>query len=161
MKSLPGGEKFLEAFVDKNMLIALDRKMQNGEDLTKEELEFIYELKRPIRTLDTYNDSDPRIGELKQKYGIEYALNNGVDASQLASKMDLDDIAENLDTLINHGANIDANQLASQMYSAQIAKNLDTLLSHGADADHLASLMGYDDIADNLDTLINHGADVT
>ena len=139
VKSLPGGEKFLEAFVDKNMLIALDRKMQNGEDLTKEELEFIYELKRPIKTLDTYNDSDPRIGELKQKYGIEYALNNGVDANQLASKMNPSCIVKNLDTLLSHG--VDANQLASRMDSYQIVKNLDTLFGHGADANHLASQM--------------------
>ena len=113
VKSLPGGEEFLPKFADKNMLIALDHKMKRGDDLTKEELEFLYEIHRPIRTLDTYNDSDPRIGELKQKYGIEYALNNGVDANQLASKMYSDDIAENLDILLGHGA--DANRLASLM----------------------------------------------
>ena len=157
VKSLPGGEKFREAFVDKNMLIALDRKMQNGEDLTKEELEFIYELKRPIKTLDTYNDSDPRIGELKQKYGIEYALNNGVDANQLASKMDSDAIAENLDALLSHGA--DANYLVSRIYSDDIVKKLDTLLSHDADANRLASRMYPYQIAENLDALFSHGAD--
>ncbi len=158
VKSLPGGEEFLPKFADKNMLIALDHKMERGDDLTKEELEFLYEIHRPIRTLDTYNDSDPRIGELKQKYGIEYALNNGVDANQLASRMDSDNIVENLDTLLSHGA--DANQLASRMYSYYIAKNLDTLLGHGADANHLASRMYPRDIAENLDTLINHGANI-
>ena len=187
VKSLPGGKKFLEAFVDKNMLIALDHKMKRGDDLTKEELEFLYELKRPIKTLDTYNYSDPRIGELKQKYDIEYALNNGVDVNQLASQMDSDGIlenldtllshgadidhlvsrmepyyiAKNLDTLINHGANIDVNQLASRMNAYHITKNLDTLINHGAniDVDGLAYLMHHDKIAENLDTLLSHGAD--
>ncbi len=160
VKSLPGGEEFLPKFADKNMLIALDHKMERGDDLTKEELEFLYEIHRPIRTLDTYNNSDPRIGELKQKYSIEYALNNGVDTNQLASRMEPRDIAENLDTLINHGANIDANQLASQMDSEDIAENLDTLLGHDADANQLASRMEPYHIAENLDTLINHGANI-
>ena len=159
VKSLPGGKKFLEAFVDKNMLIALDHKMKRGDDLTKEELEFLYELKRPIKTLDTYNYSDPRIGELKQKYDIEYALNNGVDVNQLASQMDSDGILENLDTLLSHGADID--HLVSRMEPYYIAKNLDTLINHGAniDVDGLAYLMHHDKIAENLDTLLSHGAD--
>ena len=75
--SLPGGKEFLQKFEDKQTLIKLDHKMQNGEDLTKEELSFLYEIDRPIATLDTYNSKDPRITELKEKYGIEYALEKG------------------------------------------------------------------------------------
>ena len=161
-KSLPGGEKFLEAFADKNMLISLDRKMERGEDLTKEELEFIYEVNRPIKTLDTYNEYDPRIKELKRHYGLEYALNNGLDADYFASKMDLGDIVSNLDTLIAHGANIDIDQLVSRMSPEDIADNLDTLTNHGAniDIDQLVSEMNPARIARNLDTLTNHGANI-
>ena len=53
--SLPGGEEYLQKFDDKQTLIRLDKKMEKGEDLTKEELSFLYELDRPIATLDTYN----------------------------------------------------------------------------------------------------------
>lgn len=72
--SLPGGKEFLQKFEDKQTLIRLDHKLQNGEDLTKEELSFLYELDRPIATLDTYNSKDPRITELRKKYDLEYAF---------------------------------------------------------------------------------------
>ncbi|MDO4753361.1 MAG: hypothetical protein Q4A36_04010, partial [Candidatus Saccharibacteria bacterium] len=158
VKSLPGGEKFLEAFADKQELIRLDHKMQNNEDLTKEELEFIYEINHPIHTLDTYNNSDPRINELREKYGLEYALNAGVDINQLMSKLKPYGIAENLDTLISHGANI--NQLVSKLDSYHIAENLDTLINHDADINQLVSELHPYYIAENLDTLISHGADI-
>lgn len=44
VKTLPGGEKYLRAFADKQHLIAMDRKMQAGEyDFTQEDLDFIFE----------------------------------------------------------------------------------------------------------------------
>ena len=159
VKTLPGGEKFLEAFADKQELIRLDRKMQNNEDLTKEELEFIYELNRPINTLDTYNNYDPRIPELKEKYSIEYALNAGIiDADNLVSRLDSYDIVKNLDTLLEHEANID--NLVSKLDYIDIAKNLNTLLEHEANIDNLMSKLSYGAIAHNLDTLLEHGADI-
>lgn len=39
--TLSGGKDFLPKFADKNKLIALNRKMEKGEDLTLEELECI------------------------------------------------------------------------------------------------------------------------
>ena len=158
VKSLPNGEKFLEAFADKNRLITLDRKMKNKQDLSKDDLEFLYEIHKPIKTLDTYNSYDPRIDELKQQYGIEYALDNGVDVNQLVSNLDSYDIAKNLDTLINHGANI--SQLVSEMDSDDIADHLDTLINHGANISQLTSNLHSDDIVRNLDILINHGVDI-
>ena len=97
--SLPGGEKYLQKFDDKQTLIKLDNKMKEGEELTKEELSFLYELDRPIATLDTYNRVDPRIPELKEKYGIKYALEKGIDVDELVASLDSYDIAKNLDTL--------------------------------------------------------------
>ena len=156
--SLPGGEKYLQKFDDKQTLIRLDKKMEKGEDLTKEELSFLYELDRPIATLDTYNREDPRIPELKEKYGIEYALEKGVDANKMVASLEPYDLAKNLDSLVNHGA--DANNVVSKMDHYDIAKNLDALLNHGADANNVVRKMEYYDIAKNLDTLLNHGADI-
>ena len=160
--SLPGGKEFLQKFEDKQTLIKLDHKMQNGEDLTKEELSFLYELDRPIATLDTYNDEDPRITELKEKYGIEYALEKGIDANKLVSNLNPKYIAFYLDTLLEHGADIDVNELVSNLGRKNIVHNLDTLLEHGADIDvnELVSNLDSYDIVCKLDTLLRNGADI-
>jgi len=182
--SLPGGEKYLQKFDDKQTLIKLDNKRKEGEDLTKEELAFLYELDRPIATLDTYNRKDPRIPELKEKYGIKYALEKGVDANKMVASLEPYDLAKNLDSFVNHGADInnvvrkmysedvvrkldyllkngaDTNNVVSKMDHYDIAKNLDTLLNHGADANNVVRKMEYYDIAKNLDTLLNHSADI-
>ena len=160
--SLPGGEKYLQKFDDKQALIKLDNKMKEGEDLTKEELTFLYELDRPIATLDTYNREDPRIPELKEKYGIEYALEKGVDVNKLVSSLESQDIAKNLDSLLEHGADINVNELVSSLYPDDIVDNLGTLLRNGADIDvnELASSLDIDDILLNLGTFLKHGADI-
>ena len=184
--SLPGGKEFLQKFEDKQTLIKLDHKLQNSEDLTKEELSFLYELDRPIATLDTYNSRDPRIPELKEKYGIEYAVEKGVDANKLVSSLGSKDITKNLDlllrngadvdvvlsnlkpnqiandldTLIKYGANIDINELVSSLESHSITRNLDKLLRNGADIDLVVNRMRYSDIVDKLDYLIEHGANI-
>ena len=156
--SLPGGEKYLQKFDDKQALIRLDKKMEKGEDLTKEELNFLYELDRPIATLDTYNREDPRIPELKEKYGIEYALEKGVDANKMVASLDSYDITKNLDTLFENGAGV--NNIVNNMDSFNIEKNLDYLLRCGADINNIVNNMDSDDIATNLDTLLDHDADI-
>ena len=158
--SLPGGEKYLQKFDDKQALIRLDKKMEKGEDLTKEELSFLYELDRPIATLDTYNREDPRIPELKEKYGIEYALEKGVDANKMVASLKTRDAIKNLDTLLEHGANI--NNVVSNMRPDNVAYNLDTLLKHGADinVDELVLNLDSHSITRNLDKLLRNGADI-
>ena len=160
-KSLPGGEKYLEAFTDTKKLISLDHKMQNGEDLTKEELEFLYEINRPIKTLDTYTEYDPRIYELKNTYDIEYILDHGIDSNNLVSKLSAGTIVDNLDTLVKYGAKIDIDDLMSRLDPAEIAYSLNTLIKHGAkiDIDDLVSRLDGWQIRSYLDTLIEHGAD--
>ena len=186
--SLPGGEKYLQKFDDKQTLIRLDKKMKKGQDLTKEELSFLYELDRPIATLDTYNRRDPRIPELKEKYNVEYALEKGLDIDKIISSLgpntliqnldslikygaDIDnitsnidsyDIAANLDTLLDHGANIDVNELASELDTYYVLENLDAFLDNGANIDinELASELNSYDIFENLDTLLKNGADI-
>ena len=156
--SLPGGEKYLQKFDDKQTLIKLDNKMKEGEDLTKEELSFLYELDRPIATLDTYNREDPRIPELKEKYGIEYSLEKGVDANKLVSSLDYGDIEENLDFLLDHGADI--NNIVNNMDSKDINTNLDAFLKYHADIDLVVGRMEPRDIVYKLDFLFNHGANI-
>ena len=158
--SLPGGEKYLQKFDDKQALIRLDKKMEKGEDLTKEELSFLYELDRPIATLDTYNEEDPRIPELKQKYDLEYALEKGVDVNKLVSSLESIDIARNLDTLLDHGADIGINELVSNLDSEDVADNLDSLLRNGANINNAINNMDSYDITKNLDTLLKYDAEI-
>ena len=160
--SLPGGEKYLQKFDDKQALIRLDKKMEKGEDLTKEELSFLYELDRPIATLDTYNRKDPRIPELKEKYGIEYALEKGVDVNRLISVLESYEIVRNLDTFLEHDTDIDMNKLISSLDSHYIIYNLGNLIKHGANIDfnELVSRLPADDIFYNLDFLLNKGVDI-
>ena len=154
--SLPGGEKYLQKFDDKQALIRLDKKMEKGEDLTKEELSFLYELDRPIATLDTYNEEDPRIPELKEKYDLEYALEKGVDANKMVASLDSCNIAKSLDTLLEHGADI--NNTVNHMKAYDIAKNLDSLLKQGANINNTINNMDSYRIAKNLDTLLKYSA---
>ena len=160
--SLPGGKEFLQKFEDKQTLIRLDHKMQNSEDLTKEELSFLYELDRPIATLDTYNVNDPRITELRQKYDLEYAFDKGIDVNKLVSSLDPNSVVYILDTLLEHGADINVNELASSLDPYDIVYHLDTLLEHGADIDiyELASSLDTYDILENLGTFLECGADI-
>ena len=158
--SLPGGKKFLQKFEDKQTLIKLDHKLQNGEDLTKEELSFLYELDRPIATLDTYNSEDPRIPELKEKYGIEYALEKGLDTNKLVPRLDYSDIKNYLGTLLEHGADI--NKITNRLTPTDIVQKLDFLLEHGADINinQLVSELSPSCICGYLDFLLEHGADI-
>ncbi len=159
--SLPGGEKYLQKFDDKQALIRLDKKMEKREDLTKEELSFLYELDRPIATLDTYNEEDPRIPELKEKYGIEYALEKGVDANKIAARLGSIELASKLDMLFRYGAEVDVNKLVSELYSNDVAHYLDPLLRNGAEINNIVvNKLRPHDIARNLDTLLNHGANI-
>ena len=65
VRSLEGGEEYLEAFADKKELIRLDHKMQAGAtEFSQKDINFIFEQEREIKNLDTYRE-DPRVQELK------------------------------------------------------------------------------------------------
>lgn len=155
VKSLPGGEEFLPKFVDNKQLIALDRKMKNDENLTKEELEFLYEIYRPINTLGY---SDQRINELRNRYGIEYALDNGLGIDGLIPHMRVGDVhTGNFDNFINRGATID--QLIPEMHPDYIADFLDFFTNRGATIDQLISGMGPHYVGRHVKNLIDRGID--
>lgn len=158
VKSLPGGEAFLPKFRDKNELIRLDRKMKNGEELTREELEFIYELNRPINTLDTYNSRDPRIDELRKTYNLKYALDAGIDPITLASRITNNTLIQNLETFIAYGTKID--DIVPYLGAYTIVQNIDTLIDHGANINAIVSHLDAYSTVQELDKLIANGANI-
>lgn len=92
VKTLPGGEDFLDAFRDKKRLIAMDRAMQAGRKLSNEDVWFIFE--EDIKTLDSYNDEDPRIGDL-QRYVVD-SLDDGQRAWLLENEQKAEKFSVNL-----------------------------------------------------------------
>ncbi|MFZ2556179.1 MAG: hypothetical protein WAZ27_04585 [Minisyncoccia bacterium] len=70
--TMRGGNTYERRASDMHLLTTIDRKMQQGEQLTKEELVFLYELDRPIQGFG-YN-RDPRIEELQGKRDTEADL---------------------------------------------------------------------------------------
>ena len=159
VKSLPGGEKFLQAFADKQELIQLDRKWQANEPFTQEEWDFVFEVHRKIVKLDTYRDEDPRLREFRD---VHAALTHGANADRLIARLDPEEIADHLDALLAHGAHIDADQLIARLEPEDIVRNLDALFDHGAhiDVDQLVARLEPYAIAHNLGTLLDHGANL-
>ena len=159
-KSLPGGEEFLEAFADKQTLISLDRKMKNGEELTKEEYEFIYEINKPIKTIETYVSKDPRIDELKEKYNVIGALNAGIDATKLISHLDNKNVIQNVGVLTEHGIDIDS--IVSILPPEERCNNLERLNKYGANLDikQLARELPPEYIINHLDLLSENGVNI-
>ena len=137
VKSLPGGEKFLAAFADKKRLITLDRKFQNEEPFTDDDLNFIFETDRKIISLDTYNERDPRIKELRNVEGL---LKNGTSADSILSVISDRATVANLEILLSNGANVDD---AIKKMGDHIGERgtVRALLDHGVKADDIVDKM--------------------
>ena len=69
MKELPGAERYRKASADMKQLTVIERKAQHGEDFTKNDLVFLYELNSPIEGFGY--EQDPRIAELRQQRNPE------------------------------------------------------------------------------------------
>ena len=104
VKTLPGGEEFLKKFEDKKKLIELDRKMQQGEGFTDEEVIKIF---RGFHMLDSYrmdlrrivmeNLTDEDIERLRKKYSDKETLKMLQDVETVKGFDDLlKDIEDNL-----------------------------------------------------------------
>lgn len=161
--ALPGGNHYLEAFADKDRLIAMDKKFQAGEPFTTEELEFLYEFHRPIKYVETHgHDTRPKqfkqghLAEyqdiLRPKHGknvdlidgfnkgaenIKQLLNDGYDPNFISSKLKPNEVAANLTQLREAGAEIDVNQLVDQLRPGEIVDRLTQLLAAGADRNQI------------------------
>ena len=181
VKALPGGEDFLEAFADKKRLIELDRKMQAGEKLTQDDLEFIFETKRPIKKLDTYAEFDPRLKELRDidklvqagfepRYLFQIArsadigaqllvfLKHGIKAHELLGRMDPFDVGPAMSELVKAG--VKPSELIEEMAPPDVEFSLRELLELGVNANDLVKKMDSFDIGYHLQDLLNAGADV-
>ena len=162
VKTLPGGEAFLRRFADKKQLIALDRKLQSDEELTQEELEFIYEIHRPVEQLDTYNEVDPRLIDLRAKYDAAYAIKAGLDPEKVAKAYSPLELIKNYDILTQNGVKIDATEIASRLSPYEVSDNLEFLISHNASIDlkQLATDTSNGSVASNLEIYLKYtGAD--
>ena len=63
LSSLPDGKLHIKRVKDSSRVAQLYMKHQNGEEFTRKELKFLYEIERPIERLN--NRNDPRINMIK------------------------------------------------------------------------------------------------
>ncbi|MBR5046451.1 hypothetical protein IKX73_02375 [Candidatus Saccharibacteria bacterium] len=173
--SLPGGGKYREAFADKHVLIQIDKKMQNGEELTDDELRFIYELDHPIHKIEQYG-VDTRIEEAKQKYPISVLIDRKFtdvrDLKQLMKKEQVDDITPFIDAGVSIKSFVknglidvqDIDELLKRDVSHKdiidifeqgkwLFENFDYLASRGFTAREVAKQMSTSTLLNHLDFL--------
>ena len=95
---------------------------------------------------------------------LDTLLENGadVDINELVNSLSSSSTAENLDTLEKHGAKIDIAELTAHLSPRGKARNLEALNQRGAniDAKELASKLRPHEIVESLDTLENNGAEI-
>lgn len=65
-------EEIMLQLQDLDLLVAIERKIDNGEELTKEDISFIYEIEREINRIGyKYREEDPRITKIKQNRNVK------------------------------------------------------------------------------------------
>lgn len=138
VKGLPGGEKYIEAFEDKQLLIAMDKKFQAGEPFTRDELFFLYEIERPIHYIDTYA-KDPRVNEFKREknhHMHQLAESEGLTVSEAeVFVIPAEDIETNVGEYLRRG--LDANMIARKINPLTRVVWYDRLTTAGARIDLL------------------------
>lgn len=160
--SLSGGEKYKEAFNDYKSIIAIKEKTKQGQNLSKEELSFLYGLDKPIKHLNGQEDS--KIGELRSQHSIDELLKSGLSVNKILSKVDDQYIINNIESLLGNGVGI--NKIVSRLDSASIAGNLDILVANKAKINPdkiIKKLLHRGDVlavTRNLDSLEKHGANI-
>ena len=167
VKTLPGGERYLEAFADKQMLIEMDKKFQAGEPFTEEEILFLYETERPIRYLDTYaNDPRPEQFRRNREQHIEQIAEiygGALNAELVLDPIDPTDYIVHLrvGSYLKRGMNPDF--LANRLTAIQKAITLPLLIEAGAhiDANELADQLPVREKLQYFDVLKDAGATVT
>ena len=160
VKTLPGGDIYLQAFEDKRRLIALDKKLKEGGDFSEEDLRFVFEADRPIKTLDTYHDIDPRVGDIRlsqleqaKKLGIEI----GDKVKELLNSPEI--INANFDIfleLYNPSEYVVA--FSKSIFGNNAIENLQKLLAKGVDIHKTMSFLPPETVAEHLEELSSLGA---
>ena len=79
LNEFPDKDEYLKKEHDMSLLTKIDKKTQNGEELTKEELRFLYEIDGKIEGFGW--GRDPRIQEIKEKRNIKKDLSRYFDYS--------------------------------------------------------------------------------
>ena len=80
LKEFPDRDKYYKKVNDMKMLTLIYNKHKNKEELTKEELKFLYEIENEIISFGY--DIDPRIKEIKRSRNIKYDLSCVFDCTQ-------------------------------------------------------------------------------
>jgi hypothetical protein len=135
VNQLPGGENYLQAFDDKQMLIRMDRKFQKGEPFSHEEIMFLYEVERPITYMDTYAE-DPRPNHFKRARDqhMQQLTESGIDAKEAKLMLtSTHEIEENPDLFLRQG--YDPNIIAKRLSPEARFRYLDSLMEAGAQVD--------------------------
>lgn len=88
VNSLPGAEKYRQRTADMKRMMEIEKKWKDSEELTLDDLRFLYEIDRPIEGFGY--DKDPRIEEIKltrdQKGDLSLILNISPDKISLTSE---------------------------------------------------------------------------
>lgn len=161
--TMPGGEAKRQAFLDRKELIRLSRK---EDPLTKEELEFVYEVNRNIEKLELHAVLDDHVVALKAKYDIETAISLGVDKDKLVESIldgnndrsiNEENIIQNLDGLLKVG--VPHSEVLSRLAPASVWNNIDRLDEGGVGIGTIAGYMGSKFIAVHVKDLVERGLD--
>lgn len=85
MKDFPDGEAYAKKAGDMKQLTAIEKKLQVGEDLDKDELVFLYEMNGKIKGFG-YDERDPRVDEFRSQRNPELDMPTifGCEPNQIA-----------------------------------------------------------------------------
>ena len=162
--SMPGGEKYRQAFEDRVRLIELCRQ---EDELGKEDLEFVYELDHKIPKLEKHCSLEPHLAQLKSRYGIETAVAMGVDKddliqSVLSGNIDVsvneENTLKNLEGLARLGAPV--KDILSAMSPLSVMENFDRLISVNVSLDEIMDRVGSDFLGANIGEFMAAGVNM-
>lgn len=160
--TMPGGEEYREAFRDRMTLIRLCRK---EEELSKEELEFVYEINHKIPKLEKHCAMEPHINELRTKYNLERAIELGVDKDSIVESV----LNGNVDVSINEARtlqsleslmdlNVPPEKILDSLSDKSIVDNLDRLTAGNVSLENVLGHISSNFIAGNISKLMEAGA---
>ena len=107
------------------------------------------------------NREDEKLESSRVEVSLELLLKGakkGYTIDELVGRLEPWPIADNLDKLLDAGANPD--KLVSRLDSEEITDNLDKLLDAGANPDKLVSRLDSEDVIANLEDLLAAGAKI-
>lgn len=163
--SLPGGERYYSAIIDKRKLIEMDEKFQSGQPFTVEELRFLYEIDRPIDSLN--HRQDIRITDFKEQRTLHLSQLSEEYGREVAEAMILSaqDITRQPPKYwADMGISIDmiAQKVASNNNDSNwyLARHISSFLELGVNPDFLASRVKGSVIVEHAEEFVSAGANI-